>query len=113
MVNGAQMTGAVIRVIPTTDSGELEMLAYANMLGPKTKIVKITYIYNVLGTINPVVKVYAMARTIGAVSLLTVLNHCLILSSMCNNWVVISLLFPEIKFLHPLVLALLTDEVTY
>ena len=33
----AEMTGAVIRVIPTTDIGELEMLAYAKMLGPKNK----------------------------------------------------------------------------
>ena len=66
---GAQMTGAVIRVIPTTDSGELDMLAYANMLGPKTKIVGITHVYNMLGTINPFAEVCAMARAIGAVSL--------------------------------------------
>ena len=65
----AQMTGAVIRVIPTTDSGELDMLAYANMLGPKTKIVGITHVSNVLGTINPVAEVCAMARAVGAVSL--------------------------------------------
>jgi cysteine desulfurase/selenocysteine lyase len=65
----AQMTGAIIRVIPTTDSGELDMLAYANMLGPKTKIVGITHVSNVLGTINPVAEVCAMARAVGAVSL--------------------------------------------
>ena len=39
------------------------------MLDPKTKIVEIINVSNVLGTINPVVEVYAMARTIGAVSL--------------------------------------------
>ena len=39
------------------------------MLDPKTKIVEIINFSNVLGTINPVVEVYAMARTIGAVSL--------------------------------------------
>ena len=31
----AEMTGAVITLIPTTDIGELNMLAYAKMLGPK------------------------------------------------------------------------------
>ena len=65
----AEMTGAVIRVIPTTEIGELDMLAYAKMLGPKTKIVGITHVSNVLGTINPVTEVCAMARAVGAVSL--------------------------------------------
>ena len=83
------------------------------MLDPKTKIVKIINFSNVLGTINPVVEVYAMARTIGAVVLLTGLNHCLISRSMSNHWVVISSLFPYIKVLHPPVLALFTDAVTY
>ena len=108
-----QMTGAVIRVIPTTDSGELDMLAYANMLGPKTKIIGITHVYNMLGTINPVAEVCAMARAVGEEVLLTGLNHCLISRSMCNHWVVISSLFPDIKFLHPPVLALFMDAVTY
>ena len=35
----AEMIGAVIRFIPTTDMGELDMLAYTKILGPKTKIV--------------------------------------------------------------------------
>lgn len=65
----AEITGAVIRVIPTTDIGELDMLAYAKMLGPKTKIVGITHVSNVLGTINPVAEICAMARAVGAVSL--------------------------------------------
>ena len=65
----AEMTGAVIRVISTTDIGELDMLAYAKMLEPKTKIVGITHVSNVLGTINPVAEVCAMARAVGAVSL--------------------------------------------
>ena len=47
----------------------MDISAYANMLDPKTKIVEIINVSNVLGTINPVVEVYAMARTIGAVSL--------------------------------------------
>ena len=64
----AEMTGAVIRVIPTTDIGELDMLAYAKMLGPKTKIVGITHVSNVLGTINPVAEVCARARALGTVT---------------------------------------------
>lgn len=66
----SEKTGAVIRVIPTTDIGELDMLAYAKMLRPKIKkIIGITYVFNVLGTINPVVEVCAMARAVGADSL--------------------------------------------
>ena len=65
----AQMTGAVIRIIPTTDIGQLDMLAYANMLDPKTKIIRITNNSNMLGAFNPVAVVYAMARIICALSL--------------------------------------------
>ena len=47
----------------------MDISAYANKLDPKIKIVEIINVSNVLGAINPVVEIYAMARTIGAVSL--------------------------------------------
>ena len=43
----------------------MDISAYANKLDPKIKIIEIINVSNVLGTINPVVEVYAMARTIG------------------------------------------------
>ena len=47
----------------------MDISAYANKLDPKIKIVEIINVSNVLATTNPVVEVYAMPRTIGAVSL--------------------------------------------
>ena len=81
------MKGAVIRVIPTNDIGQLDMLANANMLDPITKIIGITNISNMLRTINLVAEVYALTRAICAVSLVDGLNYCLIPRSMCNHWV--------------------------
>jgi cysteine desulfurase / selenocysteine lyase len=66
----AQKTGAVIRVIPVTDAGELDIDAYKNMLGLKTKIVAVIHVSNALGTINPVHEITALAHDAGAVVLL-------------------------------------------
>ena len=51
MVNGVPNNRGCYYLIPTTDSGELDILAYANILDPKSKIVGITNISNVLGAI--------------------------------------------------------------
>jgi cysteine desulfurase/selenocysteine lyase len=66
----AQKTGAVIRVIPVTDTGELDMDAYKAMLGSKTKMVAVIHVSNALGTINPVHEITALAHDAGAVVLL-------------------------------------------
>ena len=64
-----EATGAVLRVIPITDEGELDMEAYAGLLGPRTKLVAIVHVSNALGTINPVKAMIAMAHRHGAVAL--------------------------------------------
>jgi len=56
--------GAVLKVIPVDDNGELVMEEYAKLLGPKTKFVSIVYVSNALGTINPVKKIIEMAHAI-------------------------------------------------
>ncbi len=66
----AQKKGAVIKVIPVTDSGELDMEAYKAMLGPKTKMVAVIHVSNALGTINPVKEITELAHDAGAVVLL-------------------------------------------
>lgn len=66
----AQKTGAVIRVIPVTDTGELDMEAYKAMLGPKTKMVAVIHVSNALGTVNPVEEITALAHDAGAAVLL-------------------------------------------
>lgn len=59
--------GAVIKFIPVTEQGELDLPAYKAMLGPKTKIVSIVHMSNVLGTVNPVKEMGAWAHAAGAI----------------------------------------------
>ena len=58
--------GAVLKWIPVLDDGSLDMTAYADLLGPKTRIVAVTHMSNVLGTVNPVAEITAMAHAVGA-----------------------------------------------
>ncbi|HYD29119.1 cysteine desulfurase [Brevundimonas sp.] len=58
--------GAVIRWIPVLDDGSLDMAAYADLLGPRTRMVAVTHMSNVLGTINPVRAITEMAHAAGA-----------------------------------------------
>jgi cysteine desulfurase/selenocysteine lyase len=64
-----ERTGAVLRVIPITDAGELDLEAYQRLLGVRTKIVAIAHVSNVLGTINPVREMISQAHAAGAVVL--------------------------------------------
>ncbi len=66
----AEEKGAVLKVIPVTDQGELNMGSFSNLLGPKTKIVAITHVSNTLGTINPVKEITQLAHREGAVVLI-------------------------------------------
>jgi cysteine desulfurase/selenocysteine lyase len=65
----ASRTGAIIRWIPITDDFHLDLVAFENALGPRTKIVAITAVSNVLGTINPIRKITDLAHHVGAVVL--------------------------------------------
>jgi cysteine desulfurase/selenocysteine lyase len=57
--------GARLRVIPMTDSGELEIDAFRGMLTDRTKLVAVVHISNSLGTINPVKQIAAIAHQVG------------------------------------------------
>ncbi len=63
-------TGATLRVVPITDSGELVMDQYARLLGPRTKIVAAAHVSNALGTINPVAEIVRLSRARGVPVLL-------------------------------------------
>ena len=54
--------GARLRVAPISDSGELLLEDFANLLGARTKIVAVTHVSNALGTINPVQRIIEMAH---------------------------------------------------
>ncbi|SNT35884.1 cysteine desulfurase / selenocysteine lyase [Ekhidna lutea] len=66
----AERTGAVIRVIPINDKGEILMDEYKKLLNSKTKLVAINYISNSLGTINPVKEMIAAAQEVNATTLI-------------------------------------------
>jgi cysteine desulfurase/selenocysteine lyase len=59
-------TGAVLRVIPVTDRGEILLEAYQKLLGPRTKLVALTQASNSLGTILPVAEMTRMAKRYNA-----------------------------------------------
>lgn len=58
--------GAILKVIPMNEYGELKMEEYASLLNSRTKLVAITHISNSLGTINPIKQIIAMAHQTGA-----------------------------------------------
>ena len=64
-----EQTGAVLRVAPINDDGELMLDEYEKLLGSRTKLVSITHVSNALGTINPLRQIVALAhdRGIGVV----------------------------------------------
>ena len=63
----AKRTGSKIRYIPVTDDGELDLSQSDYLFNIKTKIVSVTHISNVLGTINPIKKISFLANKCGAV----------------------------------------------
>lgn len=62
----AERTGARVIPVPITDSGELRMDLFENMLSVRTKIVAIAHVSNVLGTVNPIKPIIDKAHAIGA-----------------------------------------------
>lgn len=69
----AYRTGATLRHIPIDDSGSLRMDQAAEIVGERTRLLAFTHASNVLGTINPVSELVALARRVGA---LVVLDAC-------------------------------------
>lgn len=65
-----ERTGAVLKVIPVTDEGELDMDGYRALLTERTKLVSVVHISNALGTINPVAEIVRLAHEVGAAVLI-------------------------------------------
>ena len=57
--------GIVLKVIPITDEGEIDLEAYKNLFSPRTRLVCIAHVSNVLGTVNPVKEMTAIAHAHG------------------------------------------------
>ncbi|WP_275556346.1 cysteine desulfurase SufS [Mixta sp. Marseille-Q2659] len=65
----AAHTGATIRVLPLTAEGELESERLAALIDDRTRLLAVTHVSNVLGTINPVKALVAQAKAAGLVTL--------------------------------------------
>jgi len=63
----SEMTGAVLKVIPVDENGELEMDVFKTLLTEKTKLVSVVHASNSLGTINPVKDIIEAAHSVGAI----------------------------------------------
>ncbi len=59
-------TGAVLKVIPVDDDGQILLDEYQRLLSDRTKLVSVTQVSNALGTVTPITEVIAMAHQVGA-----------------------------------------------
>ncbi|MFP1891687.1 cysteine desulfurase SufS [Lonsdalea quercina] len=62
----AQTHGIEIRVLPLTVDGELDVALLPELLDERTRLVSVTHISNVLGTVNPVQDIVRLAHSVGA-----------------------------------------------
>ena len=60
-----QRSGAVLKVAPVNEAGEVDMAAFRGLLGPRTRLAAVTHVSNALGTINPVQEMTAAAHEYG------------------------------------------------
>jgi cysteine desulfurase/selenocysteine lyase len=65
-----EQTGAILRVAPIDDRGEVEVDAFERLLGPRTRMVAVAHVSNAIGTINPVSRLIELAKGQGAPVLL-------------------------------------------
>lgn len=66
----AGRTGARVVPVPVTEAGELDLEAFDRLLGEKTRILAITHVSNVLGTVNPVRELIAKARALDVITVI-------------------------------------------
>ena len=60
-----EQTGAILKVVPISDRGELEMGRFHDLLSKKTKLVSVAHVSNALGTVNPVKELIDAAHAVG------------------------------------------------
>lgn len=65
-----EKTGAVLKVIPMTQSGELDMNAFDSLLSSKTKLVFVNHVSNALGTVNPIEEIIQKTHAAGGAVLI-------------------------------------------
>lgn len=63
-------TGAIIKVAPLTADGQLDLAGLAALIGPKTKLIALIHVSNVLGCVSPVKQVIELAKAKGIITLI-------------------------------------------
>ena len=71
-----EKTGAILKVIPMNQDGELVISEYDTLLSEKTKLVFVNHISNALGTINPIEHIIEKAHRVGAAVLIDGAQAC-------------------------------------
>ena len=71
-----ERSGAILRVIPMTDEGTLDIHSYKELLNTKTKLVFVNHVSNALGTINPIEEIIQKAHKVGAAVLVDGAQAC-------------------------------------
>ncbi|WP_158782929.1 cysteine desulfurase SufS [Pantoea sp. BAV 3049] len=66
----AQRTGAEVRFIPLSETGELDLSALPSLIDSRTRMLAVTQVSNVLGTVNPVKELVARAKAAGVATLI-------------------------------------------
>lgn len=59
-------SGATLKTVPVTDTGELDLAAYKSLLNERTRFVAFPHVSNALGTINPIKEMTSEAKKVGA-----------------------------------------------
>ena len=89
MADGMQRTGANLKFIPMNENGDLDLTNLETTFTDSTKIISITHVSNVLGTINPINEIAKIANEIGANLSLMEHRAYRINQLMLKNWDVI------------------------
>lgn len=97
----AARTGATVRFLPITDAGQLRLDCLGSHLSPRTKIVSVTAVSNVLGTINPVAEIVNAAREVGAVTMVDAAQHVPHDKTNVGDWGADFVVFSGHKMLGP------------
>lgn len=71
-----ERTGAILKVIPINDDGEIIYDEYLKLLSPKTKLLSVVFVSNALGTINPIKNMITDAKKHGTTVLIDAAQAC-------------------------------------
>lgn len=97
----SSQTGAILKVAPVDDAGNLLMSEFEDLLGPRTKLVAATQVSNALGTVTQGEKIVELGHRYGARVLIDGAQSIPHLPINVSSSAPISSCFPDIRFTAP------------